>query len=223
MYLKMLWCSYSYYDYTLRSQEANTLIQLSSVFILMVKAHLKKPFNDLNSLRELGDCKGESQVKNMLHGMRFQCTHGWQIQLALHSCYPILAISTCPDVNRFNLLMQHGPPRVSPHLPCCCGRAESVNENNHWKNWRTENILVPVAILLQKNPTTRHRTQEVSQRVNMAAREGDHATRSPTAPQSQRAALSQRAGQQDPNHSSPLRRSKTSPLERRSGWQMWRR
>lgn len=218
----MLWCSYSYYDYTLRLQEVNTSIQLSSVIILIVKADLKETF--LNSLRELCNCKGESQVRNMLRGMRFQFTHGWQIQLAMHSCYPILTISTRPDVNRFNLLMQHGSPLCQSTLAMSLWVWRVCEwKDNHWKNWRIENILVPVAILLQKNPTTRHRTQEVSQRVNMAAREGDHATRSPTAPQSQRAAPSRRVGQQDPNHSSPLRRSKTSLLERRSDWQMWRR
>lgn len=79
---------------------------------------------------------------------------------------------------------------------------------------------VPVAIQLQKNPTTLHRTQEVSQKVNMAVRGGGHTTPSQTALQSLRATPSQRAGPRDPSHSSPPQRPKTSLFERRNVWQM---
>lgn len=79
---------------------------------------------------------------------------------------------------------------------------------------------IPVAIQLQKNPTTLHRTQEVSQRVNMAAREDGHTTLSRTVLQSPRAIQSPRVGPLDPSHSSPLQTSKTSLFEKRNVWQM---
>lgn len=79
---------------------------------------------------------------------------------------------------------------------------------------------VPVAILRPKNPTTLRRTQEVNQKVNMAARGGSHTTPSQTAPQTRRATPSPRVGPRDPSHSSPPQRPKTSLFERRSVWQM---
>lgn len=79
---------------------------------------------------------------------------------------------------------------------------------------------LPVAIQRLKNPTTLHRTLEVNQKVNMAARGGSRTTPSPTAPPTLRATPSQRAGPRDPSHGSPTRRPKTSLFERRNVWQM---
>lgn len=85
---------------------------------------------------------------------------------------------------------------------------------------KIEHVLVPVAIQLQKNPTTLRRTQEVSQRANMAARGGGRATLSQTARPSQRVTRSQRASLQSPNHCNQQQKPKASQLERRSVWQM---
>lgn len=88
------------------------------------------------------------------------------------------------------------------------------------QNRKNEHVLVPVAIQLQKNPTARRRSREVSQKASMAVRGGDPTTQSQTAPQSQRVTQSQRASLPSPNHSKPQQKSKTSQLERRSVWQM---
>lgn len=87
------------------------------------------------------------------------------------------------------------------------------------KNQKIEHVLVPVAIQPQKNPTTLHLTQGVSQRVNMAARGGDHTTLSRTALRSRRATQSLRVSPQSPNPSNQQQKSKASQLGRRSVWQ----
>lgn len=88
------------------------------------------------------------------------------------------------------------------------------------KHPKNERVLVPVATRPQRSPTALHRSRGVSQRASMVVRGGDPATPSQTAPRSQRAAQSQSASLQGPNHSKPQPRSKTSQLERRSAWQM---
>lgn len=90
-------------------------------------------------------------------------------------------------------------------------------------NSKIEPVLVPVAIQLQKNPTTLCRSLGVSQRASMAARGGDLTILSRTVPPSQRATLSPSASLRGPNHSSKHQKSKTNQLERRNVWQMLRR
>lgn len=76
----------------------------------------------------------------------------------------------------------------------------------------------PVVTQPRRNPTTRHRSREVSQKVNMAVRGGGgHTTPSQTAPPSQKAIPSRRASLQSPNRSK-LQKSKTSQLGRKSVW-----
>lgn len=91
------------------------------------------------------------------------------------------------------------------------------------RDWKIEHVFVPVAIQLQKNPTTLCRTLQVSQRAIVAARGGYHATLSQTARQNQRVAQNRRVSQQSPNRSNQRPKSKGSQSERRSDWQMWRR
>lgn len=85
---------------------------------------------------------------------------------------------------------------------------------------KIEHVLVPIAIRLQKNPTTLCRSLGVSQRVTMAARGGDRTILSQTARLSQRVTPSQRANLWSPNLSSKHQKSKTNQLERRNVWQM---
>lgn len=96
----------------------------------------------------------------------------------------------------------------------------SISSSSLLQNQKNEHLLVSVAIRLQRSPTTRRQSRQVSQRVSMAARGEDPTTPSQTARQSQRVAQSQRASRQSPNHSKPHPKSKTSQLERRSVWQM---
>ena len=104
---------------------------------------------------------------------------------------------------------------LSNHMRMHC-KVEKTKQNN-------EHVLVPVAIQLQRSPTALLRSLEVSQRASMAARGGDPTTPSRTAPRSQRVTQSQGASPPGPNHSKPRQKSKTSQLERRSAWRMWRR
>lgn len=178
--------------------------------------------------REWGYYLTVGKAKNKLHNMRFLFTFGWLLQLtqAIHLLqfihvplwvWALLSLSFRTFLNcchyqlRFVALLLD--VQNSVHKFCTYALRDR----------KIEHVFVPVAIQLQKNPTTLRRTLQVSQRAIMAVRGGDHTTLSQTARQSQRVTQNQGASQQSPNHSSQLQKSKASQLERRSDWQMWRR
>lgn len=155
-----------------------------------------------------------------------------------YSCHWALAVSPCPSESVCTLSLN-----FKTFLSCCHCHLYSHSchvvvvvvvgctelcvyvtaQHVHCNNRKNERVLVPVATRLRKSPTVLRRSREVSQRASMAVRGGGPTTPSQTAPQSQRVTQSQRASPQSPSHSKPQQRSKTSQLERRSVWQMWRR
>lgn len=150
--------------------------------------------------------------------------HTW-LAITTYSCFHSTAARPWPSVCAvWDWILGHAElaGSINSHFVFAVGWL--MHTGTHaLKNRKIEHVLVPVAIQPQKNPTTLHLTQEVSQRVNMAARGGDHTTLSQTALRSQRATQSLRVSPQSPNHSNQQRKSKASQLGRRSVWQTWRR
>lgn len=153
--------------------------------------------------------------------------HTW-LAITTYSCYQTTAACPWPSVSVCTLRLNFRTCWTGCHHQLTVGICYWVYRLMHagthaLKNRKIEHVLVPVAIQPQKNPTTLHLTQEVSQRVNMAARGGDHTTLSRTALLSRRATRNQRVSLQSPNHSNQQQKWKASQLGRRSVWQTWRR
>lgn len=172
-----------------------------------------------------------SWVRNMEHDvMRLLLPLG---QVTNYWCHPAFAVSLCPSCGGvlWNLRLSFLFIYIfilfiaATDNSCYCHDAahSSLSNSPSLTAKSNEHILFPVAFRLQRNPTALRRSREVSQRANMAVKGGDRTTPSQTAPQSQRVTQSQRANLQSPSHSKPQQRSKTSQLERRSAWLMWRR